>query len=169
MKLVIRFRAVITFALVVALVFIWSANAPKQTSAAGATSRIAELGWMSGDWQTAPGGRPQIEEHWTLPAGGTMIGVGRTVVGDKTVAFEFLRIEQRGDEIFYVANPNAQCPQTDFKLTKLTGQQVMFENPEHDFPKRVIYRKQSDGSLLASVDGGEGTKSQSFAYVPVKK
>ncbi|HEV7747496.1 MAG TPA: DUF6265 family protein [Pyrinomonadaceae bacterium] len=169
MKLIIRFRAVVTFALVATLMFVLSANALKQTSAAGAPPKIIDLGWMSGNWQTRPGGRAQIEEHWTRPAGGTMIGVGRTIAGDKTVEFEFLRIEQRGDDIFYVANPNAQCPQTDFKLTRLSGQEAVFENPEHDFPKRVIYRKQSDGSLLASIDGGEGTKSQSFAYVQVRK
>src|SRR6185295_7552658 len=107
MKLIIRLRAVVTFALVVTLMIICSANT-KETSAAGATPKITELAWLSGDWQTAPGGRAQIEEHWTLPAGGTMIGVGRTVAGEKTVEFEFLRIEQRGDDIFYVANPNAQ-------------------------------------------------------------
>ena len=140
-----------------------------QTRAAGTTPKIAELAWISGDWQTAAGARDQIEEHWTLPAGGTMIGMGRTVAGNKTVEFEFLRIEQRGDDIFYVANPNAHCPQTDFKLTDLSGQEVVFENPEHDYPKRVIYRKNSDGSLVASVDAGAGTKPQSFSYVPVRK
>jgi hypothetical protein len=169
MKFIIRFRAVVTFALLATLMIIWSANTAKETSAAGAPPKIVELGWMSGDWQTAAGGRAQIEEHWTLPAGGTMIGVGRTIAGDKTVEFEFLRIEQRGDDIFYVANPNAQCPQTDFKLTSLTGQQAIFENPEHDYPKRVIYRKKSDGSLVASIDAGEGTKSQSFSYLPAKR
>ena len=97
-----------------------------------------------------------------------MIGMGRTVVGGKTAEFEFLRIEQRGDDVFYVAHPNARCPQTDFKLTSLTPQEVVFENPEHDYPKRVIYRKTSAG-LVASVDGGAGTKSQTFSYVPMRK
>lgn len=136
---------------------------------AGATTpSLNELAWLAGDWQTAPGGRAQVEEHWTLPAGGTMIGMGRTVKGNKTAEFEFLRIEQRGADIFYVAHPNAQCPQTDFKLTRLSAQEVVFENPEHDFPKRIIYRKKSDGSLVATVDGGEGTKAQTFSYRPVK-
>jgi hypothetical protein len=172
MKPNVKLNAVLTLAVAMPILIFtiaWTARASKQNPPARTTPRITELAWMSGDWQTAPGGRAQIEEHWTLPAGGTMIGVGRTIAGDKTVEFEFLRIEQRGDDIFYVANPNARCPQTDFKLTNLTAQQVIFENPEHDFPKRVTYRKQSDGSLLASVDGGEGTKSQSFSYLPVKK
>ena len=105
-----RFRNVVTLALAITLTIVtiaWSASASKETRAAGTTPKIAELAWMSGDWQTAAGGRAQIEEHWTLPAGGTMIGMGRTIAGDKTVEFEFLRIEQRGDDIFYVANPNA--------------------------------------------------------------
>lgn len=168
MKSSIRFHTVVTLAFAFALMIVWSARV-SQTRAAGTPPRIAELAWISGDWQTAAGGRAQIEEHWTLPAGGTMIGMGRTVVGDKTVEFELLRIEQRGDDIFYVAHPNANCPQTDFKLTRLAAQEAIFENPAHDYPKRVMYRKNSDGSLVASIDGGEGTKSQKFSYVPVRK
>lgn len=139
-----------------------------QTVAKNTTPAIADLAWMSGDWQTAAGGRAQIEEHWTLPAGGTMIGMGRTIVGDKTVEFEFLKIEQRANGIYYVASPQGG-PTTDFKLTRSTGQEAVFENPEHDFPKRVIYRKNPDGSLVASIDAGEKTKSQSFAYLPFPK
>ena len=164
-----RFRIVVAIALAVTLAILWSARVGQRTRAAGAKPKLAELAWISGDWQTPAEGGAKIEERWMLPAGGTMIGMGRTVVGDKTVEFEFLRIEQRGDDVFYVANPNANCPQTDFKLTRLTGQEVVFENPEHDFPKRIIYRKKSDSSLVASVDAGEGTKSQTFSYVRIRK
>jgi Domain of unknown function (DUF6265) len=130
---------------------------------------ISELAWIAGDWQTAPGGRAQMEEHWTQPAGGTMIGMGRTLAGGKTVGFEFLRLEQRADGIYYVAHPNARAPGTDFKLSRLAAQEAIFENPRHDFPKRILYRKNSDGSLTASIDAGAGAKSQSFPYLPMKK
>ena len=169
MKSSTRFCIVVTIILAVALMIVWSASGSRETRAAGPAPKISELAWLSGDWQTAPGGRAIIEEHWTVPSGGTMIGMGRTVVGEKTAEFEFLRIEQRGDDIYYVANPNANCPQTDFKLTRLTGQEVIFENPAHDYPKRVMYRKNSNGSLVASIDAGEGTKSQSFSYLPARK
>src|SRR6185295_10649317 len=168
MKSSTRFCTLTTFIVAVTLIIVWNASASRETRTSGTSSKISELAWLSGDWQTGPGGRARIEEHWTVPAGGTMIGMGRTVVGDKTAEFEFLRIEQRGDDIYYVANPNANCPQTDFKLTRLAGQEVIFENPAHDYPKRVIYRKNSDGSLVASIDAGEGTKSQTFSYVPVR-
>src|SRR4026207_172406 len=128
------------------------------------TPTLADVSWIAGDWQTAPGGRAQIEEHWTSVAGGSMMGMGRTVAGDKTVEFEYLRIEQRADGVYYVAHPKARCPGTDFKLTRASATEVVFENPQHDFPKRIIYRKTGDDSLTASIDGGEGTKAMAFAF-----
>jgi hypothetical protein len=133
------------------------------TTASTQTPTLADLSWLSGDWQTAPGGRAQIEEHWTQLAGATMMGISRTVAGEKTVEFEYLRIEQRADGIYYVAHPKARCPGTDFKLTRASATEAVFENPQHDFPKRIIYRKGED-SLTASIDGGEGTKSISFSF-----
>lgn len=142
-----------------------SRTAPTQSAARS----INELGWLAGDWQTPAGGRTQIEEHWTLPQAGTMIGMGRTIAGGRTVEFEYLRLEERGGDIFYVAHPKARCPGTDFKLTSINAHSAVFENPQHDFPKRIIYRKNPDGGITASIDGGEGTKGPSFAYQPMKK
>jgi hypothetical protein len=129
---------------------------------------LADISWIAGDWQTAARGRAQVEEHWTQVAGASMMGMGRTVAGDKTVEFEYLRIEQRADGIYYVAHPKGRCPGTDFKLTRASATEVVFENPQHDFPKRIIYRKGADDSLTATVDGGEGSKATSFAFRRMK-
>jgi Domain of unknown function (DUF6265) len=132
--------------------------------------KIEDLAWISGDWETAQGGR-QIDEHWTKVAGGSMIGMSRTVAGGKTVFFEYLRIETRGAEIYYVAHPKARTPGTDFKLVRLTSQEAVFENLAHDFPKRIIYRKGGDGTLTARIegDGTEREKSQEFHYRPIPR
>ena len=138
------------------------------THASTQTTTLADLTWISGDWQTAPGGRAQIEEHWKLAAGASMMGMGRTVAGDKTVEFEYLRIEQRADGIYYVAHPKGRCPGTDFKLTRASATEAVFENPQHDFPKRITYRKGADDSLTATIDGGEGSKARTFSYRRMK-
>lgn len=124
-----------------------------------------DLAWMSGDWETAPG-RMQIDEHWTTPVGGSMLGMSRTVAGGKMVFFEFLRIETRGTEVFYVAQPKGRTPATDFKLVRSSEGEAVFENLQHDFPKRIIYRKQPDGGLSARIegDGTEKEKPQEFKY-----
>ncbi len=138
------------------------------TQVSAQTPTLTDISWISGDWQTEPGGRRQIEEHWTQVAGQSMLGMSRTVAGDKTVEFEYLRIEQRADGIYYVAHPKARCPGTDFKLTRASATEAIFENPQHDFPKRIIYRKTADDALTASIDGGEGAKAMSFAYRRIK-
>ena len=81
--------------------------------------------------------------------------------------FEYLRIVERADGIFYIAQPGGR-PATEFKLTTFDGSVAVFENPQHDFPKRIIYRKNADGSLTASIDAGEGTKGPSFPFKLMK-
>jgi hypothetical protein len=153
----------------VVLLSVSATNLAAQNPTPTPAHTVSELSWLSGDWQTAAGGRSQTDEHWTAPLGGSMMGLSRTVAGGRTYEFEYLRIEQRPDGIYYVAHPKARCPGTDFKLTRLTTTEAVFENPSHDFPKRITYRKSVDGSLVASVDGGPGSKGFTFTYLPMKK
>jgi uncharacterized protein DUF6265 len=130
---------------------------------ASAVPDISALAWMVGDWQTDSGERTS-DEHWAGSAGGVMIGMSRTVAGDKLISFESLRIEQRQDGVFYLASVNGSCPATPFRSTRLDAQEAVFENPAHDFPKRIIYRKTSATEMTASVDAGEGAKSHTYTF-----
>lgn len=116
---------------------------------------FAKLRWIAGSW-SGPVGRAQTEEHWIAPAGGAMLGVSRTIARERMVAFEFLRIEKRGEDTFYVAQPNGRPP-TDFKLTRITGNEAVFENPQHDHPKLISYRLEGE-TLIARIEGDEGGK-----------
>ena len=95
-----------------------------------------------------------------------MLGVSRTLKGDRAVAFEFLRIEFRPDAVFYVAQPGGR-PKTEFKLTASDGKSATFENPGHDHPRMIRYSIGGDGSLKAELDGAEG--KQVFVFRPVKR
>jgi len=167
MKMIVR-RA-LTLAVALSMCAALGAATVASQDSAAATHKISDLAWIAGDWQTPAGGRRQVDEHWTAPAGGVMMGMSRTVAGDKMIEFEYLRIVERADGVFYIAHPNARTPGTEFKLTKLTTDLATFENPQHDFPKRIHYKKNADGSLTASIDGGEGTRGPSFPYLPMKK
>jgi hypothetical protein len=124
---------------------------------------IDALAWMAGSW-TGTMGRAAIEEHWIAPRGGMMLAVSRTTAGDRTVAFEFLRIEARADGVFYVAQPGGRPP-TEFRLTSSAPDAATFENPQHDHPKIIRYRR--DGAtLVAEVEGDEKGQhvKQSFTF-----
>jgi len=116
-----------------------------------AAPRVADLGWLSGCW-AAEGGEPGSGETWTSPAGGTMLGLSRTVRSGRTVAWEFLEIRESGESgLILVAHPSGQ-ERTVFELLRVGDEEIVFENPEHDFPQRVLYRKLDPDRLLGRAE-----------------
>lgn len=112
---------------------------------------VESLAWISGCWERNGGSRQTVEQ-WMKPAGGTMLGMSRTVANGRTVEYEQLLLHQVGDTIYYVATPSRQ-QQASFKLIQSSSSEAVFENPNHDFPQRIIYRLQPDGSLVARIEG----------------
>ena len=147
-------------------VVLLSLGAHAQAPAAKPT--LQDFAWLAGHWRIEQGDRV-IDEHWMAPAAELMMGMGRNVQGGKVREYEFtlLRQEPNGD-ILYVASPSKQT-ETAFKLTSLRDGEAVFENPEHDFPKKVIYARQPDGSLLAAIEGpGRDGKTRRVEY-PFKR
>jgi hypothetical protein len=121
-----------------------------QGTAAG--TDLDSLRWLAGCW-ASDGDEPGSGEQWTRPAGGSMLGVSRTIRDGKTTAFEFMRIiESEHGELHYIAAPSGQSS-TVFVMSSISGSEVIFENPDHDFPQRVAYRHLPDSRLMAWIDG----------------
>lgn len=115
------------------------------------TSPLDELAWMAGCWaRETPSSR--VEELWTRPAGGIMLGVSRTVREGAPTSFEHLLLHVPGEAVVYRASPSGQAT-TDFTATLLSDTLAVFENPRHDFPRRIAYRPAAGDSLHARVEG----------------
>ena len=126
-------------------------------SFAGAqTPSLDAVAFLAGTWTGEEGG-VSMEEHWTSPAGGLMLGLHRDVFPDKPAFFEFLRIETTPKGIVYLASPRG-APATPFPLVESGGNRAVFENREHDFPTRIIYRLTPEGALHARVEGSKKGK-----------
>jgi len=110
----------------------------------------ADVGWLSGCWGFTRNGRHVIE-HWTEVEGGTLIGVSRTVANGKTTEYEFLLIRSGANGLEYVAKPSGQ-PEGTFTAATATASEVVFENPAHDFPKKIGYKRSGD-ALTAWIEG----------------
>jgi hypothetical protein len=119
----------------------------------------ADLGFMTGCWRFEAKGRV-VEEHWTAPAGGTLMGLSRTIVNGKTSEFEFLQIRDLAEGLAYIAKPSNQ-PEATFVATSKTADEIVFENPKHDFPQRIRYRLAGD-ALQARVEGTVNGKARGF-------
>jgi hypothetical protein len=117
------------------------------------TQDPAALAWLAGCWRQESAGEI-IEEMWTAPEADGMLGVGRTIVGGRTVNHEFMQIRLEEGRLLYIAKPADQAEAT-FTASRVSAREVVFENPEHDFPQRIIYRLRNDGSLLGRIEGTE--------------
>jgi hypothetical protein len=91
---------------------------------------------------------------WNRPAGGLMMGTSQTVRDGRTVEYEFLQVRGGEDGVYYIARPSGQ-KEAAFKLAEVTPQSAIFENKQHDFPQRIIYRLGAAGALVARIEGVE--------------
>ena len=82
-----------------------------------------------------------------------MLGGSRTVAGGGVREYEHLHIRAAGDTLVYTAIP-ARQQQTDFRAVAPQEGVVSFENPAHDFPQKITYRRITADSLVARVEGG---------------
>lgn len=114
---------------------------------------IDGLSWLSGCWRhVAKDGSFTIDEYWMPPRAGQMLAVSRTVAGDRVVGHEFLRIEVRGDAVVFVANPSGQA-ETEFVRDPGPDTDLVFRNPDHDFPQAVRYRQVNRNEIVAEISG----------------
>ncbi len=131
---------------------------------APAKAAIADMAWLAGPW-VGKTSKSSIEERWSPPLGGAMLGVSRTVsvTGGSMVAFEYLRIVERDGGLVYIAQPGGRPP-TEFVLTELGKTRAVFENPRHDFPQRIVYELSDEGALSASIGFAKGGRPQRFEF-----
>ena len=82
-----------------------------------------------------------------------MLGVGRTVRAGKTVDFEFMQIRIGTDgKLVFIALPSGKR-ETTFVASAVGPEDVVFENPSHDFPQKVSYRKTGTETMVARIEG----------------
>lgn len=121
-------------------------------SATGGDLRpLHELAFLAGNW-VGESGQVEMEEIWTEPKGGVMLGLHRDVAPGKAAFFEFLRIGVRDGRVICFASPRG-CGGTEFLLSKIEDSVVVFENFEPDYPQRIVYRRDGD-RLTARIEGG---------------
>ncbi len=82
-----------------------------------------------------------------------MLGVGRTVTAGKTSDFEFMQIRTGPEgKLVFIALPSGKR-ETTFFASEVGPEHIVFENPSHDFPQRVSYRKTGTETMVARIEG----------------
>ena len=77
-----------------------------------------------------------------------------------TVFSESISLELRENELFYIPTVGDQnnAQPINFKFISIENNEIIFENKEHDFPQRIIYKNPESDSLYARVEGNDNGK-----------
>lgn len=121
-------------------------------AAVALTQGAPDLGFMAGEWiECRPDGRV-VEEHWLGPVGdGALYGVTVTRSASARVSFEHARVGSDAQGWAFVAQPQG-APPTRFALVRSGPGEAVFENPDHDFPKRIAYRREGATLVARATD-----------------
>lgn len=112
---------------------------------------LSRAAWLTGCWE-ARGPTTVVQESWLSPFGGVMQSVGRTMRDGQFLEGEMVLMRVDGEKLIYEASPTGQA-RTRFTSSTISDSLLVFENPMHDFPKKVGYRKAGADSLQAWVEG----------------
>lgn len=128
------------------------------------------LDWLVGRW-CLQRGDTVIEETWLPARGDIWFAVTRSVRAEVTTDFEFIRIALQDGAWSFLAQPQGK-PATAFARTAGGDNWVRFENPQHDFPTRIEYRREGD-NLTATIYGpdekGAGQNKEKAIRYPYQR
>jgi hypothetical protein len=120
---------------------------------------LAALAFMAGCWRGDAGVDRSIEENWTAADSDVMLATTRYLDDNSglTQGWEFSRIEADSMGIVLYPAPMGNV-QGSFRLVPSRPREASFQDPAHDFPRRIIYRRVDAGTLHVRLDGGEGSE-----------
>lgn len=136
----------------VPVVFALAAFAPA-LSAQEPARPLAALSFMAGCWRGDAGVDKSIEEHWTAADSDVMLATTRYLDDNtgRTRMWEFSRIVADSSGIVLLPAPRGR-QQGRFRMTAGVSGNALFEDPAHDFPKRIIYRRGGPDRLDVRID-----------------
>jgi len=147
--------------LILLILYIGSVNAQQQSPEV--ESKFKSLKWLEGRWERSnvkPG--MKANEQWQVYAPYQLKGIGVMMKGEDTVFLEKIQIIIKEGNIYYVADVKENKAPVYFKFTSVTPHGFICENPEHDFPKKIVY--ELNGSKLV-VTISDDSKSQNYFFI----
>jgi hypothetical protein len=132
-------------------------------SEATSPASLAQFEWLEGSWERQVRGGVATES-WIRVSENTMEGIATVTRGDEERTTEHLRIGLFGDRIYYTALPQENAMPTSFELVEATEDRWTFENPDHDFPQRIIYARHAAGRLSVRIEGLEDSSDSGVDF-----
>ncbi|EAQ98211.2 DUF6265 family protein [Congregibacter litoralis] len=120
-------------------------------------SHAQDLDWLVGCWESFEN---YSKEVWVKNPDGTLLGFSASIERNDIAFYELLYIREVGGVLTYTAHPSGQNPAV-FVISDRDEQRLVFENPQHDYPQRIVYEREGD-ALTAAISLLNGGRRLSF-------
>jgi hypothetical protein len=110
--------------------------------------------WLEGKWMME-GKKGNMYEEWKIIDDNRMEGRSYKVFKKDTTSRETLELIIENSELFYIAtvkDQNNGAP-VRFKMMDGNRRHMDFENPEHDFPKKINYQWKQNDHYMVEISG----------------
>jgi hypothetical protein len=132
-------------------------------------SEIKKAEWLIGTWENKTQ-RGCLYETWTKISDDELSGKSYILKEKDTIVLETIRLVQEQNSLFYipkVKNQNDDMP-VRFTTKIVSDVELVFENPQHDFPQIISYTKINADSLVAEISGIKNGKERKQTF-PMKR
>lgn len=130
------------------------------------TNKLPGLQWLKGTWVVQLKDGAAFEE-WHYVNDSTYKSESYIVkTNGDTIPQESVILVYRNKQMFYIPTVHGQNngKPVPFKITSIKATGFVAENPEHDFPQRIIYILKDARHLHASIEGMHNNKFEKQEY-----
>ncbi len=132
--------------------------------------QLEKMNWLIGNWENKMDDGI-LSETWKKENDSTFSGTTYFIINKKdTVHSETILLTQLNNQLIYSPTVKGQNndESVDFKLSSESENTFVFENPKHDYPQKIVYKKVNENSLVATISGIQQGKQSTESY-PMKK
>ncbi|HEU4496524.1 MAG TPA: DUF6265 family protein [Flavobacterium sp.] len=123
---------------------------------------IENAAWLLGRWENNSE-EGNLSEFWTRANDSAYHGESYLAIKGDTVFREKIVLFESSRKLVYRVSAGTQKP-VDFTMTGTSEKQLVWENPEHGYPSKIVYRKAGNDSLIAAIHGIEEGRQKSEVF-----
>ncbi len=127
--------------------------------------QLEKTSWLLGFWRNISP-RGTAYEIWTKESDSSYAGTSILVKGRDTMTQETIRLVQSGADLYYIPTVSGQNggQPVSFKMSVANADSFLFENPTHDFPTKISYKRIGADSLVAQISGKMNGKETAMTF-----
>lgn len=141
----------------------------KETDPPEIPLNITNAAWLLGTWKNNADGE-DYTETWKKVNDSVFHGEAFVLKNNDTTFHETVVLAEANGSMGFTVTAHGQNDEQPirFEMTSITQKEMIFENPKHDFPTKIIYTQVTPDSLVAVISGRQNGKEASVPF-PMKK